>query len=390
MYNAISLSLGELVLKGKNRGLFEQRLNQQIKAVLQGTGVKYYRDQGKVMMEVENDIDRILKDLQNIFGIVVISPCVKIATDLTTIKETIVHYINDLTKDQKPRTFKIDVRRANKSFPIQSPELNKMLGGVVLENFPSMNVDVHHPDVTIFVDIRKDTYIYSKKIKGAGGLPAGSNGQALVLLSGGIDSPVAAYMMARRGVKMSCITFHAYPFTSQRANDKVANLTQQLTKYCGDITLYSVNLLEIYKAIKQNCPEETSTIIARRMMMRISQKIAEEKGIDFLVTGENLGQVASQTTQSLIVVEESTNMMVLRPLIALDKNEIIEIAKRIETFDISIQPYEDCCSVFSPPRPVTKPKLDKIMVAESNLEMKDLIDEAIHNVEIKKMTLLGF
>jgi thiamine biosynthesis protein ThiI len=384
MYNSIAMSLGEMVLKGKNRGVFEQQLNRQIQKVISKEGLELYRDRGKVFVDTNNP-ETVVQELTRIFGIVYVTPCMKIVTDMDEIEKKVVDFVVEKMKEKPYQTFKVQCNRGNKSFPIKSPEMSKRLGAVILKNTNNLTVDVHHPELMVYVDIRTHTYIYSEKIKGAGGLPIGSNGHALVLLSGGIDSPVAAYMVAKRGVRLTCITFHAYPFTSQRANDKVKELTQQLTTFCGDINLYSVNLLEVYKAIRMNCKEEEATILARRFMMRIAEKVAQSEKIDFLVTGESLGQVASQTAQSLKVVDATTNELVLRPLIGMDKTEIINIAKGINTYEIAIQPYEDCCSVFSPNHPLTKPKIDRIETSERKLAIEELVREAIDSMEKERL-----
>lgn len=385
MYNAISISLGELVLKGKNRGSFEQKLNNQIIKVIKDKGLHFYRDRGKVFIDTETHMKEVIDDISNIFGIVNISPSIKVEANLTDIENKLIAYVSHLIDEKGIKTFKISCKRADKTFPVDSMTLNKHLGGLVLDNFNSLSVDVHNPDVVIYLDIRSKCYIYTERIKGAGGLPIGTNGEGLVLISGGIDSPVAAYMMAKRGVKIKCVTFHAYPFTSLRANEKVEALVDRLSIFCGNIDLYSVNLLKIYKEIKQKCPDEESTIIARRFMMRIAEKIAGRKGMDLLITGESLGQVASQTSKSLGVVGASVDALVLRPLIGMDKTEIIDIAKKIGTFDISILPFDDCCSVFSPAHPQTRPRLERIEESESKLDMESLIVEAMNNMELKKI-----
>lgn len=380
MYNSISISLGEMVLKGKNRGQFETKLNNQITKVIKGKGLKFYRDRGKVFIDTVDELEGVIKDLKNIFGIVYVTPCYKTERDLDTIKESVIKIMEWKRENKDIKTFKIVSKRADKSYPFKSMDLNKELGATVLKHFGDLNVDVHNPDITINLDLRSECYIFTEKFKGTGGLPLGSNGEGLVLLSGGIDSPVASYMMARRGVKLSCVTFHAYPFTSQRANDKVKTLTERLSVFCGKIDLYYVNILEIYKEIKEKCQEDQTTIIARRFMMKIGEKIAENRELDFLITGESLGQVASQTAKSLGVIDSSVELPILRPLIGIDKTEIIDIARKIGTYEDSIQPYEDCCSVFSPKHPQTKPKKSKILESESKLDVEGLINDALEKM----------
>lgn len=381
MYNAISISLGELVLKGKNRGQFEQKLDLQIKRVLKEKELKLYRDRGKIFIDTIEDTEGIIKEISNIFGIVMISPCIKTTLEREEIRNAVIETISYKRKEKQINTFKIMTSRANKKYPVDSMEMNRWLGGEVLNHFPDIRVDVHQPDMIVYVDIRSFCYVASQKIKGVGGLPMGTNGKGLVLLSGGIDSPVAAYMMARRGVRVSFLTFHAYPFTSERAKDKVRQLVDLLTTYCIESNLYSINLLNIYQEIKKKCPEDESTIIARRFMMKIAEEIALEKQYDFLITGESLGQVASQTSKALGVIDAAVSIPILRPVIGMDKTEIIEISRRIGTYETSILPYEDCCSVFSPLHPVTQPKKDKILESETVLNDMMLIEEALQTLE---------
>jgi thiamine biosynthesis protein ThiI len=380
MYNSIGISLGEMVLKGKNRGQFEKKLNNQISKIIKGKDLKFYRDRGKVFIDTVDELEGVIKDLKNIFGIVYVTPCYKTGRDMETIKESVIKVMEWKMKNEKIKTFKIVSKRADKSYPFMSMDLNKELGGTVLKHFGDLSVDVHNPDITINLDLRSECYIFTERVKGTGGLPLGSNGEGLVLLSGGIDSPVASYMMAKRGVKLSCVTFHAYPFTSERANDKVKTLTERLSVFCGRIELYYVNILDIYKEIKEKCPDDQITIIARRFMMKIGEKIAENRDLDFLITGESLGQVASQTAKSMRVIDSSVELPILRPLVGMDKTEIIDIARNIGTYEDSIQPYEDCCSVFSPKHPQTKPKINKILESESHLDVDALINDAIEKM----------
>lgn len=379
MYNNISMSLGEIVLKGRNRGYFENKLNQSLKRVIDDKEIKIYRDRGKVFLDIDDNIDKMVRKISKVFGIVVVSPCVKIESDLEDIKNTVVEYVNFKKESRNIKTFKIKAKRADKTFPVKSMDLNNILGGEVLKNVEDIKVDVHNPDLIVNVDIRSKTYIYSEKYQGGGGLPIGSNGKGLVLLSGGIDSPVAGYLMGRRGVKVDCISFHSYPYTSIRSNEKIKELSDILSVYTGPMKVYFVNILEIYRQIKEKCQEKNTTIIARRFMMKISEKIAQRDEYDCLVTGESLGQVASQTINSLRVIENSVDIPILRPLIGNDKTEIIDTARDIETYEISIQPYDDCCSIFSPDNPVTRPNLDNILEDEKNLDVEKLVEETIEN-----------
>jgi thiamine biosynthesis protein ThiI len=379
MYNNISMSLGEIVLKGRNRGYFENKLNQSLKRVIDDKEIKIYRDRGKVFLDIDDNIDKMVRKISKVFGIVVVSPCVKIESDLEDIKNTVVEYVNFKKESRNIKTFKIKAKRADKTFPVKSMDLNNILGGEVLKNVEDIKVDVHNPDLIVNVDIRSKTYIYSEKYQGGGGLPIGSNGRGLVLLSGGIDSPVAGYLMGRRGVKVDCISFHSYPYTSIRSNEKIKELSDIMSVYTGPMKVYFVNILEIYRQIKEKCQEKNTTIIARRFMMKISEKIAQREEYDCLVTGESLGQVASQTINSLRVIENSVDIPILRPLIGNDKTEIIDTARDIETYEISIQPYDDCCSIFSPDNPVTRPNLDHILEDEKNLDVEKLVEETIEN-----------
>ena len=386
MYNIAAVSFGELYLKGKNRGSFEQKLIDRIKyALKEFKDVSVYKDSGKLFVESKNedDMDKIVEKLRKIFGISLISPSIKTTKDVDIIIEKTIELFGYLLSRQDIKTFKVKTKRSDKGFPYKSMDFSALTGGKILENFGSVNVDVHNPDVEIFIDIRKTCYISSEKIKTLGGLPVGSNGRALLLLSGGIDSPVAGYMIAKRGVEINALYFHTYPFTSERANEKVLQLKGILEEYCGKIKLYSLNMLEIHKAIREFCREEETTILARRFMMRIAEKIAQDNKMDMLITGESLGQVASQTMGSMAVIEDAVGMPILKPLVGLDKSEIIERAREIGTYETSILPYDDCCSVFAPKHPLINPKLQNIKRSESKLNVQGLIEEVCSIMEIK-------
>lgn len=386
MYNIAAVSFGELYLKGKNRGSFEQKLIDRIKyALKEFKDVSVYKDSGKLFVESKNedDMDKIVEKLRKIFGISLISPSIKTTKDVDIIIEKTIELFGYLLSRQDIKTFKVKTKRSDKGFPYKSMDFSALTGGKILENFGSVKVDVHNPDVEIFIDIRKTCYISSEKIKTLGGLPVGSNGRALLLLSGGIDSPVAGYMIAKRGVEINALYFHTYPFTSERANEKVLQLKGILEEYCGKIKLYSLNMLEIHKAIREFCREEETTILARRFMMRIAEKIAQDNKMDMLITGESLGQVASQTMGSMAVIEDAVGMPILKPLVGLDKSEIIERAREIGTYETSILPYDDCCSVFAPKHPLINPKLQNIKRSESKLNVQGLIEEVCSTMEIK-------
>jgi thiamine biosynthesis protein ThiI len=298
------------------------------------------------------------------------------------IGQAAVEYMLRLIEKKGVKTFKVDAKRADKNFPVQSPDIARQIGAKVLIGCKVLKVDVHNPDCLLFIDVRKDkSYIYEQKISGFGGLPLGTNGKGMILLSGGIDSPVAAWMMAKRGMLIEAVHFHSYPYTSERAREKVIDLAGIVAGYCGRFKMHIINLLPIQEMIVQNCPEEETTILVRRFMMKIAEKVAQETDCCMLITGENLGQVASQTAEALVVTDQSVQMPVMRPLIAMDKVDIMEMAKTIGTFETSILPYEDCCTVFLPKHPTTKPKLAKILQSESRLDVEQLVADAAASKE---------
>lgn len=384
--NIYIIRCGETALKGQNKPYFERMLADRIKKILKKfPGIEVKRHEGLIFVRSEKATDEkeILKETGKVFGIASISPAVEVESDMEKIGTAAVSYMNDLIKKNGIRTFKVEAKRADKSFPVKSPDIAKKIGAAVLKGCGVLGVDVHDPDVHLFVDLRHDkTYIYQQKIKGFGGLPLGTNGRGMILLSGGIDSPVAAWMMAKRGMQIEAVHFHSYPYTSQRAQEKVTELASILAIYCSRFKLHMINLLPIQEQIVQNCPEEETTVLLRRFMMRISEKVAEAAGCGMLITGESLGQVASQTADAIIVTDEAVQMPVMRPLIAMDKVDIMDIAKEIETYEISIKPYEDCCTVFLPKHPVTKPKIERIKRSEERLCVDELIHEALGSEEI--------
>lgn len=384
MKHVLSVSLGEIVLKGLNRKYFEDKLIKQMRRAIKDIGFDIiYKEQGKIYIEAaKENFPQMISRLKKVFGIVYISPCIRIEKDMEQIGEAAILIMKERLEKGKVSTFKVDTNRADKQFPIKSPDVSRKIGGVILEEFKDITVDVHNPDVFLYVDIKQQAYVYTERTKSYGGLPIGTNGKGLLLLSGGIDSPVAGFMMAKRGIEISAVHYHSYPFTSERAEEKVKDLAKILSMYTGKIKMFSINLLPIQKEINMKCPEDEMTIISRRFMMRIAEKIADFHGFNALITGENLGQVASQTIYGLNVTNSSVNMPVFRPLIGFDKVDIIEIAKDIETYETSIQPFEDCCTVFLPKHPVTKPKLEDIEESESALEVETLIEEAIRNMTI--------
>lgn len=384
MKDVLSISLGEVALKGLNRKYFENKLIKNVRRVTRDYEIgKIYKEQGKIYIEADKEnFSEIIKKVKNIFGIVYISPCLRIDKDMEVIKEASIELIKNRLEEEPFDTFKVSTNRSDKRFPLKSPEISREMGGVILDNFEDVSVDVHNPDIFLHIDIKEHAYIYIDKIKAHGGLPVGTNGKGLLLLSGGIDSPVAGFMMAKRGVEISCVHYHSYPFTSERAEEKVKDLAKIMSAYTGKLKIHSVNILPIQKEINKNCPEDEMTILSRRFMMRIAEKISEKNGYNALITGENLGQVASQTIYGLNVTNASTNMVVLRPLVGMDKVDIIDISKDIGTYETSILPFEDCCTVFLPKHPVTRPKVEDIEESEKALDVESLVNSVIEDMEI--------
>ena len=381
----ILIKIGELILKGNNRRKFEERLMTNIRHSVSKHGeYKIYRAQGTMYVEPKDENSKIapaVESIKKVFGITQISPAYVAEKDMADIYRVIKEKIAGPLSNAK--TFKVEAKRADKKFPLTSPEICMETGGFILQNFSHLKVDVKNPELTVNVDIRDEyAYVYCEKIKGAGGIPTGSSGKAALLLSGGIDSPVAGWLMAKRGVNLISINFFSYPYTSQRAKEKVMELNRILEEYAGKIPMYIVPFTEIQMEIKDKCPESQLTIIMRRFMNRIAQRIAEQNEASVLVTGESLGQVASQTMQSMVVTSEVATMPILRPLVGLDKQEIINYARKIGTFDTSILPYEDCCTVFVPKAPDIKPKLERIIESESKLDVEELVNRAVEGTEL--------
>jgi thiamine biosynthesis protein ThiI len=392
MEKVLLVRYGEIILKGLNRPVFEEKLTNNIKKSLQGLGrAAVVRSQARIYIEPAGDgydFTTAVERLKKVFGIVSISPALKIKTDFEAIKRHALDMARELAERNGalPPTFKIESKRGNKAFPMESPEICARLGEHILDNVPGLRVDVHAPSFVIYVEVREHTYIYSERIPSYGGLPIGTNGKALLLLSGGIDSPVAGWMMAKRGVEIEAVHFYSYPYTSERAKDKVIELARILARYCYRIKLHIVPFTEIQLEINEKCPQDQMTVIMRRAMMVISEKIALKTGAQALITGESMGQVASQTMQSLSVTNAAVSMPVFRPLIGMDKNEVIEIARKIETFETSILPYEDCCTVFVAKHPRTRPKLEEIKKHESALQLDGLMEKAVEDTETISVT----
>ncbi|HHU91364.1 MAG TPA: tRNA 4-thiouridine(8) synthase ThiI [Clostridiaceae bacterium] len=379
----------EIFLKGLNKHIFENKLIKNIRQKLAGLGnTKVTKSQSRIYIEspdADFDIKEAIFILTKIFGIASVSPVIRIKSDYEMIKKTSLSMVGELIERKSHKTFKVETKRGNKSFPMNSPQICADLGGYILSNFPQLKVDVHNPDFILYVEIRENTYLYSEIIPSVKGLPTGTGGLATLLLSGGIDSPVAGWMVAKRGVELEAVYFHSYPYTSDRAKDKVIKLAEYLAEYCMNITLHVVPFTEIQTAINEKCPHEYITIIMRRYMMMIAEKIAEKSGSLALVTGEAIGQVASQTMESMLVTENAVSLPVYRPLIGMDKNEVIDIAKRIGTFETSILPYEDCCTVFVAKHPVIKPSLQKTLEYEKVLNTENLINNALIKTEVIRL-----
>ena len=387
-FHTFLLKYGEIGLKGKNRYLFEDALVRQIRFALKDVDGNFqvHKSQARIYVDCEGEYDYedTVEHLQRVFGLVGICPVVRMEDQgFEQLKKDVVAYMDEMYPD-KNLTFKVEARRAKKSYPKTSMEINCDLGEAILDAFPETKVDVHKPDVLLNVEVRQEIYVYSQIIPGAGGMPVGTAGKAMLLLSGGIDSPVAGYMIAKRGVGIEATYFHAPPYTSERAKQKVVDLAKIVSRYSGPIKLHVVNFTDIQLSIYDKCPHDELTIIMRRYMMRIAETLAKKCGCLGLITGESIGQVASQTMQSLLVTNEVCTLPVYRPLIGFDKQEIVEISEKIDTFETSILPYEDCCTIFVAKHPVTKPKLDVIQRSEQRLseDIDHLVEAALETTEI--------
>ena len=390
MQEVILAKYGEIALKGLNKNTFEDLLIKNIKRRLKHTGrFQVTRQQSTIYIEPldeNSDLDSVMEKLSTVFGIAALCKAAVVEKDFEKISEGALEYFADALSDA--RTFKVTAKRADKHFPMKSPEICMELGGRILQKFENLTVDVHNPELTVTVEIRDtNAYVHAVQVQGAGGLPVGSSGKAMLLISGGIDSPVAGYMMAKRGIHISAVHFVSPPYTSERAQIKVEQLCEKITAYCGDIAFFCVPFTELQEAIKDHCPEEYFTIIMRRLMMEIAQRLADRDECLALVTGESVGQVASQTLKAIACTDAVCRMPVFRPLIGMDKTEIIAVSRKIDTFDISIQPYEDCCTVFTPRHPKTRPSVEEIEAAQNNFDFEELICKAVDNTEMKIIKL---
>ena len=390
MKEIILCKYGEIALKGLNKSTFESMMMKSIRRRLKKFGeMKITKAQSTVYIEPlseEIDVDEVVERLSKIFGIIKLCRSCVLEKSMDAILGDSIGYLREQL--ESARTFKVDAKRSDKKFPYKSPEICIELGGKILQEFPHLKVDVHDPDVTVMVEVREsNAYVYAGKLDGAGGIPVGSSGKALLLLSGGIDSPVAGYMMAKRGAVIDAVHFEAPPYTSDRARMKVEQLAKIITDYCGDIAFYCVPFTEIQETLRDKCPEEYFTILMRRLMMEIAQRLAEKNGAQALVTGESLGQVASQTMYAMVCTDAACRLPVFRPCIGLDKTEIIETARKIDTFETSILPYEDCCTVFTPKHPKTRPSLEAVEKAQALCDWEGMIQQAVENTTVKMIRL---
>lgn len=391
--NTLIIRSGEIALKGMNKPYFErilvEKIRQHTKMFLTLGPIEITRNQGLIFMKADKTIplDELISEISKVFGIASISHALEVDRDMDTIGQVAVSYMMNLVQEKGIQTFKVEAKRSDKTYPIPSPEIARIIGAKILVGCKVLKVDVHRPDCLLFVDVRGDyAYIYEEKIPAQGGLPLGTNGRGMLLLSGGIDSPVAGFMMAKRGMALEAVHYHSYPYTSKRAQQKVERLAKIMTQYVGKFKLHVVNLLPAQEEIARVCPGEEMTLLVRRFMMRIAEDLAMQRGCGFLITGENLGQVASQTAEGLVVTDAAVQMPVMRPLIAFDEVDIIKKAQEIGTFETSIEPFEDCCTVFLPKHPATRPKLEDILMSESKLDVPKLtagIMEGKTVIEIK-------
>lgn len=387
----VAASFGELILKGKNRSRFIKNAVDHIDLATRDLPVQErFFDCGKYFLAVEEkDLEPVVQGVKKVFGLVYITPSLRVDRKKDDIFQAAKILTEEKLKElkrenpQKDRfSFKVRTKRGDKSFPHPSPEVSAWLGGELLDAFSDLSVDVHHPDFIVHVEIRTKAFVYIDRVKGMGGLPWGSSGRGLLLLSGGIDSPAAGFAIARRGMAIGAVHFHAYPYTSERAKDKAVRLAAQMTKSVGPMRVYMINILDTYLACKEKCQPRNTTLLSRRMMMRIADVLCQRDHYDALITGESLGQVASQTVQSLSVINHAASHPILRPFIAEDKNQIIEISRKIGTYELSVLPYEDSCSIFAPDQPNTQPKLGPILEDEKKLDVQGLMEKALSSLEI--------
>ncbi|PTX65012.1 thiamine biosynthesis protein ThiI [Melghirimyces profundicolus] len=382
MNDLLLIRYGELALKGKNRSDFENRLTENIREKLKPfPGVKVKKTFGRVLVELNGQrMEPVAQALTEVFGVVGVAPCKRVESDIDRIREAALELVRE--QNPRPRTFKVIAKRARKDFPLRSQEINHLVGSHILKRTEGLQVDVHDPELALRVEVRKEgTYLYGSDLPGPGGLPVGSSGRVMLMLSGGIDSPVAGYLTLKRGAALEAVHFHSYPFTSERARQKVEDLGRILTRYAGKIRLHVVPFTEIQTGIREHCPSSYMITIMRRFMVRISEELAQRNKALALVTGESLGQVASQTLESMKAINDVTRMPILRPLVGMDKQEIMEISRKIGTYETSILPYEDCCTVFQPKSPVTRPGVERSRELEARLDVDRLVSAAVEGTE---------
>ena len=391
MNRIILVRYTEIHLKGLNRPFFEKKLIANMKSSLKGIPCKIYHEQGRIYVHSVPDdcFDEAIDRLRRVFGIHSLSPAYVVDKDWDNVVNTCYELMEKEIERSGKTSFKVFARRSDKHYFMNSDAINREMGGLMLERFPCLHVDIHNPEIKLCIEIRDSAYVYCEEIPCANGMPIGSAGKATLLISGGIDSPVAGYMMAKRGLILSAVHFYSYPYTSERARDKVVELAGLLSKYAGPIRLFLVPFTDIQMKIYDECPEKETTVIMRRLMMKIAERIAVSEESRALITGEALGQVASQTLESLCVTNDAVSMPVFRPLIGFDKDEIMELARKIGTYETSILPYEDCCTVFVPKHPVTKPDLETLRASEAAVDFSELIEKAIADTELMTVSKLG-
>lgn len=391
MNRIILVRYTEIHLKGLNRPFFEKKLIANMKSSLKGIPCKIYHEQGRIYVHSvpDDSFDEAIDRLRRVFGIHSLSPAYVVDKDWDNVVNTCYELMEKEIERSGKISFKVFARRSDKHYFMNSDAINREMGGLMLERFPCLHVDIHNPEIKLCIEIRDSAYVYCEEIPCANGMPIGSAGKATLLISGGIDSPVAGYMMAKRGLILSAVHFYSYPYTSERARDKVVELAGLLSKYAGPIRLFLVPFTDIQMKIYDECPEKETTVIMRRLMMKIAERIAVSEESRALITGEALGQVASQTLESLCVTNDAVSMPVFRPLIGLDKDEIMELARKIGTYETSILPYEDCCTVFVPKHPVTKPDLETLRASEAAVDFSELIEKAIADTELMTVSKLG-
>lgn len=391
MNRIILVRYTEIHLKGLNRPFFEKKLIANMKSSLKGIPCKIYHEQGRIYVHSvpDDSFDEAIDRLRRVFGIHSLSPAYVVDKDWDNVVNTCYELMEKEIERSGKTSFKVFARRSDKHYFMNSDAINREMGGLMLERFPCLHVDIHNPEIKLCIEIRDSAYVYCEEIPCANGMPIGSAGKATLLISGGIDSPVAGYMMAKRGLILSAVHFYSYPYTSERARDKVVELAGLLSKYAGPIRLFLVPFTDIQMKIYDECPEKETTVIMRRLMMKIAERIAVSEESRALITGEALGQVASQTLESLCVTNDAVSMPVFRPLIGLDKDEIMELARKIGTYETSILPYEDCCTVFVPKHPVTKPDLETLRASEAAVDFSELIEKAIADTELMTVSKLG-